>query len=125
MENTKYVIKVRDEDGSDEFVKTYKYIVEERDSQGQIVYAWPCKNAEEAIQHMTEDVIQHMIEKLEKQENEKERLLKAHHSASFLVTDLRDIHAKTDSIAMEELISIMLEQAVKIRRVLGRLGEIK
>ena len=121
MENTKYVFKVRDEDASEEFVKTYKYIVEERDSQGQIVYAWSCKNAEEAIQHMTEDVIQHMIEN----EKEKERLLKAHHSASFLATDLRDIHAKTDSIAMEELISTMLEQAVKIRRILGRLGEIK
>jgi len=54
---------------------------------------------------------------------EKERLLKASQTIGFLTGDLREIVAKTDSTALEELVIPMLEKIVKIRRVLNRLAE--
>lgn len=57
--------------------------------------------------------------------NERERLTKAHHSAQLLLADVRDIQAKTDSVAVEELMLATIEQVANIRRLLGRLSEQK
>lgn len=55
------------------------------------------------------------------QESETERLIKAHKSAQMLLADIRIIHAKTDSVAVEELMINTIEQVVAISRLLGRL----
>lgn len=57
--------------------------------------------------------------------NEKERLTKAHQAAQLLLADVREVHAKTDSVALEELAVGMIEQVVNISRVLRRLSEQK
>lgn len=54
---------------------------------------------------------------------EKERLTKAHHSAQFLAADLRETHAKTDSVAAEILLLDMIEQVERISQRLHRLAE--
>lgn len=55
--------------------------------------------------------------------NERERLTKAHQSAQLLLVDVREIHAKTNSLAVEELMMGTIEQVAKISRLLGRLSE--
>ena len=54
--------------------------------------------------------------------NEKERLEKAHHAAQLLLSDVREIHAKTDCVAVEELIYRHIEEVANISRMLGRLA---
>jgi len=55
-------------------------------------------------------------------QNERERLEKAHQAAQLLLSDIREIHAKTDSVAMEELIFPHIEPVANLRRLLGRLA---
>ena len=57
--------------------------------------------------------------------NEKERLQKAHHTAQLLLSDVREIHAKTDSVAVEELMFPLIGQVANIERMLGRLASKK
>lgn len=54
-------------------------------------------------------------------QTERERLTKAHQSAQFLLNDLRDIHAKTECVAVEELMMTAIEQVANTSRMLGRL----
>jgi hypothetical protein len=54
--------------------------------------------------------------------DERERLTKAHQSAQQLLSDLREVQAKTDDLAIEELMLIGLEDVAKISRWLGRLS---
>jgi hypothetical protein len=54
---------------------------------------------------------------------ERERLIKAHQAAQLLLADVQEIHAKTDSVALEELMMGTIEQVAKISRLLGRLSE--
>jgi hypothetical protein len=56
---------------------------------------------------------------------ERERLTKAHQTAQLLLTDVREVHAKTDCLAIEELMIGTIEQVAKISRLLGRLAEQK
>ena len=58
-------------------------------------------------------------------QDERERLEKAHHAAQLLLSDIREIHAKTDSVAMEELIFLHIEPVANISRLLGRLASQK
>jgi hypothetical protein len=58
-------------------------------------------------------------------QNERERLEKAHHSAQLLLADIREIHAKTDSVAMEELVFPHIEVIANLSRLLGRLASTK
>ena len=58
-------------------------------------------------------------------QNERERLEKAHHAAQLLLSDIRDIHAKTDSVAVEELMFPHIEQVADLSRLLGRLASQK
>jgi hypothetical protein len=58
-------------------------------------------------------------------QNERERLQKAHHAAQLLLGDIRDIHAKTDSVALEELIFVHIEPVANLSRLLGRLASQK
>ena len=58
-------------------------------------------------------------------QNERERLEKAHHAAQLLLSDVRDIHAKTDCVAVEELMFLHIEQVANISRLLGRLASQK
>jgi hypothetical protein len=53
---------------------------------------------------------------------ERERLEKTHHAAQLLLADVREIHAKTDSVAMEELMFPLIGQVANIERMLGRLA---
>jgi hypothetical protein len=57
--------------------------------------------------------------------NEKERLEKAHHSAQLLLADVREIHAKTSWVAMEELMFLHIEPVANLSRLLGRLASQK
>ncbi len=57
--------------------------------------------------------------------NERERLQEAHHSAQLLLTDIREIHAKTDSVTIEELMFPLIGQVANIERMLGRLASQK
>jgi hypothetical protein len=57
--------------------------------------------------------------------NERERLTKAHQAAQLLLADVREVYAKTDSVALEELASVMIQQVASISRLLGRLSEQK
>ena len=57
--------------------------------------------------------------------NEKERLVKAHHSAQILLADVREIHAKTGWVAMEELMFLHIEPVANLSRLLGRLASQK
>jgi hypothetical protein len=41
---------------------------------------------------------------------ERERLTKAHHAAQLLLADAREVHAKTDSVALEELMIGVITQ---------------
>ena len=55
-------------------------------------------------------------------EKEIERLTKTHHTAQFLLGDLREVQAKTDSVAVEvKLMLGYIGQVTEISRVLGRL----
>jgi hypothetical protein len=54
-------------------------------------------------------------------QNELERLEKAHQAAQILLSDIREIHAKTDCVALEELIFPQIEQISKLSQLLGRL----
>ena len=56
---------------------------------------------------------------------ELEKMVKAHHSAQLLLSDLREIHAKTDCVALEELMSNAIQQVANISRLLGRLASQK
>ena len=58
-------------------------------------------------------------------EIERERIVKAHQAASFLLSDLREIQAKTDCIALEEMMLDSIEQVAKMSRRLGRIAEQK
>jgi hypothetical protein len=55
--------------------------------------------------------------------NERERLTKAHQAALLLLADVREVHAKTNSIALEELMINAIEQIASISRLLKRLSE--
>lgn len=55
--------------------------------------------------------------------NEKERLTKAHQAAQLLLADVREVHGKTDSVAVEELAVGIIEHVVNISRILRRLSE--
>ena len=54
---------------------------------------------------------------------ERERLTKAHHAAQLLLADAREVHAKTDSVALEELMIEVITQVTNISRLLRRLSE--
>jgi hypothetical protein len=54
-------------------------------------------------------------------QNEQIRLEKAHDAAQFLLADLQEIHAKTNCVALEELIFPQIEQISKLSQLLGRL----
>ena len=54
---------------------------------------------------------------------EKERLTKAHHAAQLLAADLREVHAKTDSVSLEIITLDMIEQVERISQRLHRLAE--
>jgi hypothetical protein len=56
---------------------------------------------------------------------ERERLEKACQSAQLLSSDLRELHAKTDDMALEILASEMLGQVARMSQVLTRLAEQK
>ena len=58
-------------------------------------------------------------------QNERERLEKAHHAAQLLLSDIREIHAKTDCVVMEELIFLHIEPVANLSRLLGRLASQK
>ena len=51
-----------------------------------------------------------------------ERLVKAQQTAQFLLADIHEIHAKTPSVAVEELTFPLIEQVANISRLLGRLA---
>ncbi len=57
--------------------------------------------------------------------NERERLTKAHQSAQLLYADVREVHAKTDDMAVEILTDEMISQVVRIGQTLKRLAEQK
>ena len=54
---------------------------------------------------------------------ELERLTKAHQTAQLLLADAREVHAKTDSVALEELMIGVITQVTDISRLLKRLSE--
>lgn len=56
-------------------------------------------------------------------QNERERLTKAHQSAQQLLEEIRDLHAKTDNVALEELMLTSIEQVSRTNRLLKRLLE--
>ena len=56
-------------------------------------------------------------------EMELERLTKAHQTTQLLLSDLREIHAKTDSVALEALMVPAIEQIASLCRLLGRLSK--
>lgn len=56
-------------------------------------------------------------------QHERERLEKAHQAAQLLLSDVREILSKTDSMALEELMVAAIEQVASISRLLGRLAE--
>jgi hypothetical protein len=56
---------------------------------------------------------------------ERERIVKAHQAATLLLADLRAIQAKTDCIALEEMMLDSIEQVAKMSRRLGRIAEQK
>ena len=58
-------------------------------------------------------------------QNERERLEKAHQAAQLLLADIQEIHAKTDCVAVEELIFPHIGQIANIERMLGRLASQK
>ena len=58
-------------------------------------------------------------------EMERERIVKSHQAASLLLADLREVQAKTDSVALEEMILDSIEQVAKLSRRLGRIAEQK
>jgi hypothetical protein len=55
--------------------------------------------------------------------NDKERLVKAHQAAQLLLADVREVHAKTNSVAVKELAEGIIEQVARISQLLGRLAE--
>lgn len=55
-------------------------------------------------------------------QNERERLEKAHQTTQLLLSDIREIHGKTDCLALEELAGPMFAQVASISRLLGRLA---
>ena len=55
--------------------------------------------------------------------DEKERLTKAHQTAQLLLSDLREIHGKTDSVAIEELMQTAIVEVTNLSRLLGRLAK--
>jgi hypothetical protein len=55
--------------------------------------------------------------------SERERLTKAHQSARQLLADVRDLHAQTENVALEELALKLIEQVAEISRLLGRLSK--
>ena len=55
--------------------------------------------------------------------NERERLTKAHQSAQLALSDLREIHVKTDSVAIEELMQVAIVEVTNLSRLLGRLAK--
>jgi hypothetical protein len=57
--------------------------------------------------------------------NDLERLEKAHQAAQLLLNDLRDIHSKTQCVAIEELTLPLIKQVANLSRLLGRLASTK
>ena len=57
--------------------------------------------------------------------NERERLTKAHQCAQLLLADVREVVAKTDNVAIEELMVNVVTQVANIDRLLKRLSEQK
>ena len=53
--------------------------------------------------------------------DERKRLAKAHQSAQQLLADVREVQARTSSVAVEELMLTAIEQLARISRLLGRL----
>jgi hypothetical protein len=66
-----------------------------------------------------------MLEAKTMTNEERERLQKAHFSAQQLLADIREVHAKTDCLAIEELIYLHIEGVANISRLLGRLASQK
>lgn len=58
---------------------------------------------------------------MDNQENE--RLVKAHQAAQLLLSDLREVYGKTDTVAVEELMMPAIEQISNLSRLLGRLAK--
>ena len=56
---------------------------------------------------------------------ERERIVKTHQAAALLLADLREVQAKTDCIALEEMMLEAIEQVAKLSRKLGRIAEQK
>ena len=54
---------------------------------------------------------------------ERKRLTKAHQAAQLLLADLREVHAKTDNVALDELMVNVITQVTNISRLLKRLSE--
>lgn len=55
--------------------------------------------------------------------NERERLEKAKQCAQLLLSDIQEVHAKTDNVALEELMTSTIQQLANIIRLLKRLSE--
>jgi hypothetical protein len=56
-------------------------------------------------------------------ENERERLTKAHQAAQLLLSDVKEVYSKASSVALEELMMGTIDQIANITRLLGRLSE--
>jgi hypothetical protein len=54
---------------------------------------------------------------------ERERLTKAYQTAQLLLADVREVHAKAISVAMDELMIGVVAQVANICRLLKRLSE--
>ncbi len=54
---------------------------------------------------------------------ERERLTKAHQTAQLLLADVREVHAKANDVAMDELMIGVVAQVANISRLLSRLAE--
>jgi hypothetical protein len=55
--------------------------------------------------------------------DENERLTKAHQTAQLLLSDLREVYSKADTVAVEELMMPAIEQVSNLSRLLGRLAK--
>ena len=55
--------------------------------------------------------------------SELERLTKAEQTAGQFLADLREVHCKTDNVALEEIMIEAIDSTVKILRRLRRCGE--
>lgn len=56
-------------------------------------------------------------------QTELERLTKAHQTSQLLLSDIREIQAKTDCVALEELMLTAIGQVGNLCQLLGRLSK--